>query len=294
MSELRLDGVGVWSFALRFGDRDERAEAASELEELGYSALWIPDVGGDVFGDVRLLLGASTTITVATGVLNLWMHSAQEVASGVAALDAEFPGRFLLGIGVSHAERIDRTEPGRYRQPFTKMRSYLDELDATDPPVTAKHRVLAALGPKMLELARERARGAHPYIANPDHTHVAREILGEGPLLLPEQPVVLETDPSRARERARGHVSHYLGLPNYANNLRRLGFTDDDLADGGSNRLIDGIVAWGDEAAIAERVQQHFAAGANHVCIQAASAGITVFPREEWRALAPAITGLRS
>ena len=169
-------------------------------------------------------------------------------------------------------------------------KAYLDALDAATPPVPVEERALAALGPRMLELSRDRTRGAHPYLANPEHTRIARDVLGDGPLLMPEQPVVLETDPATARELARGHFTIYLTLPNYLNNLRRLGFTDDDFADGGSDRLIDGIVAWGDEAAIARRVQEHFDAGADHVCIQVITPrGFQALPREQWRALAPAL-----
>jgi probable F420-dependent oxidoreductase len=169
-------------------------------------------------------------------------------------------------------------------------RAYLDELDAASPPVPANERALAALGPKMLELARDRTRGAHPYLANPQHTRYAREVLGAGPLLMPEQPVVLERDPETARELARQHFTIYLTLPNYVNNLKRIGFTDDDVRDGGSDRLVDGIVAWGDEAAIARRVREHFDAGADHVCVQVVTPrSAQQLPLEQWRALAPAL-----
>jgi probable F420-dependent oxidoreductase len=290
--DMKLGGTGIWSAQLRFGDRAERLEAAAELEELGYSALWIPDIGGDVFSDAADLLGATSTVAVATGILNLWMHTAAEVSTGVSGLNGEYPGRFLLGIGVSHAALVDQAEPGRYKKPLSVMRRFLDELDAASPPVPLGQRVLAALGPKMLELARDRAGGAHPYLANPDHTRFAREKLGDGPLLLPEQPVVLETDPTRAREIARGHLSVYLQLPNYVNNLKRIGFTDDDVSNGGSDRLVDGVLAWGDEAAIARRVQAHFDAGADHVCVQVTTGSFrSEFPRAQWRALAPALFG---
>ena len=286
-----LSGTGVWSGALRYGDRGGISDAAAELEDLGYSAIWVPGgAGGDVFGDCRALLEATARVAVATGILNIWMHEPDEVATGHAALTAAYPGRFLLGLGVSHSALVDREETGRYRQPIAVTTAYLDALDETTPPVPVEERALAALGPRMLELARDRTRGAHPYLANPDHTRFAREALGDGPLLMPEQPVVLETDPAKARELARGHFTIYLSLPNYVNNLRRIGFTDDDFADGGSDRLVDGIVAWGDEAAIARRVQEHFDAGADHVCIQVvAPRGFQELPREQWRALAPAL-----
>jgi probable F420-dependent oxidoreductase len=218
------------------------------------------------------------------------MHKPAEVASGHAALTTDHRGRFLLGIGVSHSALIDREATGRYQKPIDVTRDYLDRLDAATPPVPVSERALAALGPKMLELARDRTRGAHPYLANPDHTRFAREVLGEGPLLMPEQPVVLETDPSQARDLARAHFTIYLTLPNYLNNLRRIGFTEGDLSDGGSDRLIDGVVAWGDETTIARRVQEHFDAGADHVCIQVVTPrGIQNLPLDQWRALAPAL-----
>jgi probable F420-dependent oxidoreductase len=288
-----LSGIGIWSGELRYGDADEKRDAAAELETLGYRALWIPDVGGDVFGALRDLLDATTTIVAATGILNLWMHTATDVGAGLAALDADHPGRTLLGIGVSHALLIDQSHPGEYAKPLSVTRNYLDQLDAASPTVPSDRRVLAALGPKMLELSRDRAAGAHPYLVTPEHTAVARATLGDGALLLPEQHVVLETDPTRARALGREGLSVYLQLPNYVNNWRRLGFTEDDFADGGSDRLVDHIVVWGDEATIATRVQAHFDAGADHVCVQAfTGAERTDFPRAEWRALAPALVGL--
>jgi probable F420-dependent oxidoreductase len=290
---MRLSGTGIWSGELRYGEEGEKREAAAELEQLGYTALWIPDVGGDVFGALRDLLDATSTIVAATGILNLWMHPATEVGEGLAALDADHPDRTLLGIGVSHSLLIDQSHPGQYEKPLAVTRNYLDELDAASTTVPVDRRVLAALGPKMLELSRDRASGAHPYLVTPEHTQVARETLGDGPLLLPEQHVVLETDAAKARALAREGLSVYLQLPNYVNNWRRLGFGEDDFADGGSDRLVDHVVVWGDEATIAARVQAHFDAGADHVCVQAyTGTDRTDLPRAEWRALAPALVGL--
>jgi probable F420-dependent oxidoreductase len=290
---MELTGIGIWSGELRYGDAAEVRDAAAELEALGYTALWIPDVGGDVFGALRALLDPTSTIVAATGILNLWMHAAAEVGEGFAGLEVDHPGRTLLGIGVSHSLLIEQTHPGQYEKPLQVTRGYLDELDAVSPTVPADRRVLAALGPKMLGLARDRAGGAHPYLVTPEHTKVAREALGEGPLLLPEQHVVLETDAARARAVAREGLTVYLQLPNYVNNWRRLGFGEDDFADGGSDRLIDHVVVWGDEATIAARVQEHLDAGADHVCVQAyTGADQAGFPRAEWRALAPALVGL--
>jgi probable F420-dependent oxidoreductase len=288
-----LGGIGIWSGELRYGDDAAKRGAVAELEELGYTAAWIPDVGGDVFGALRDLLEPTTTLVAATGILNLWMHSAAHVGEEFAALEADHAGRTLLGIGVSHHLLIDNTHPGEYSKPLAKTRGYLDELDAVAPTVPRDRRVLAALGPKMLGLARDRARGAHPYLVTPEHTATARGELGDGPLLAPEQHVVLSTDADRARALARESLSVYLQLPNYVNNWRRLGFGEDDFADGGSDRLVDHIVVWGDEAAIAARVQAHLDAGADHVCVQAITgADRTDLPRAEWRALAPALVDL--
>jgi probable F420-dependent oxidoreductase len=284
-----ITGTGIWSAGLRYGDPVQTAEAAAELEELGYSALWIPDVGGDVFEVVERLMAATKRATIATGILNLWMHSAEETADAHARLTAVHGDRFLVGIGVSHAMLIDAAEPGRYQKPLAAMASFLDGLDSAPSPLAPSKRVLAALGPKMLEMARTRAAGAHPYNVTPEHTALAREALGPSGLVLPEQAVALTTDPNLARELGRGHLAHYLALPNYTNNLRRLGFDDDDFAGGGTDRLIDGLVAWGDASAIESRIRQHRDAGANHVCIQVLSEE-GLFPRRAWRELAPALT----
>ena len=286
----RLAGTGIWSSALRYGDESAAAEAASELESLGYTAVWIPDIGGDLFGSIQNLMAATTTITVATGILNLWMHEPEVAAATAHELSVAHGNRLLMGIGVSHAPLIDMAEAGRYAKPLTRMREYLDGLDAAPHPVAVEDRVLAALGPKMLELARTRSAGAHPYLVTPEHTAVARAALGEGRLVAPEQAVVLETEPVRARELARAHLGGYIGLPNYANNWLRHGFTEDDLTDGGSDRLVDSLVVWGDEATIVARVQEHRDAGADHVCVQVLTDDLSVPPMDEWRELAPALT----
>ena len=285
---MKLSGVGLWSSQLRYGDPAEAADAAAELEQLGFTALWIPDVGGPVFDAVSHLLGATRRVVIATGILNLWMHEPAEVATHYASLTATHGDRFLLGIGVSHAPLIDAADPGRYRKPLAATSSYLDALDAAEQPVPVDARVLAALGPKMLQLAATRARGAHPYLVTPDHTAQAREILGEGPLLLPEQTVILTTDADNAREIGTNFLRRYLALPNYANNLLRSGFSPDDLASV-SDRLLDAIIAWGDEEAILRRVDEHRAAGADHVCVQVLEADPRTFPREQWRRLAAAL-----
>ena len=283
-----LSGIGVWSSVLRYGNPAESAEAAAELEELGFSALWIPDVGGPVLDSVDHLLSSTQRVVIATGILNLWMHEPADVAAGYASLTATHGERFLLGIGVSHAPLIDSKEPGLYRRPLAATSAFLDALDAAENPVPAENRVLAALGPKMLELAATRSRGAHPYLVTPDHTRAARETLGDGPLLLPEQSVILTYDAAQARAIGTDWLRTYLALPNYANNLLRSGFTSDDLATV-SDRLLDAIVVSGDEETILRRVNEHRAAGADHVCIQVLTADPTQFPREQWRRLAAAM-----
>jgi probable F420-dependent oxidoreductase len=285
-----LSGTGVWSGLLRFGDAAEIAALATELEELGYSALWIPDTGGDVFGPLGNLLGATKTATIATGILNIWMHTPEETAAQHAALTAEHGHRFLCGIGVSHRPFIDHVnEPGTYQRPVEKVAEFLDGLDAAGTPLARADRCIAALGPKMLELAKTRTAGTHPYLVTPEHTQRARESIGPDALVACEQGVVLETDAGKARDIARTHLKTYLGLPNYTNNWKRIGFTDDDLADGGSDRLVDALVAWGDESAIAARVKAHRDAGADHVCIQALEADPRTMPAGQLRTLAPAL-----
>ncbi len=285
---MELAGVGIWSSQLRYGDPAESADAAAELDELGFTALWIPDVGGQVFDAVARLLGATKRTIIATGILNLWMHAPGDVAESYAALTTEHGDRFLLGIGVSHAPLIDAGEPGRYRKPLAATAAFLDGLDAAPEPVPTESRVLAALGPKMLDLSATRARGAHPYLVTPEHTASARSTLGEGPLLLPEQTVILTDSEEEARRVGTDWLRSYLALPNYANNLLRSGFSEDDVAQV-SDRLFNAIIAWGDEDAILRRVDEHRAAGADHVCVQVLLADPQAFPREQWRRIAAAI-----
>lgn len=285
---MELSGVGVWSSQLRYGNPVEAAEAAAELDELGYTALWIPDVGGPVLDSVDNLLSATQQTVIATGILNLWMHEPSEVAARYATLTETHGERFLLGIGVSHAPLVDSQEPGRYRKPLAATKAFLDGIDSAPQPVPAANRVLAALGPKMLALSASRARGAHPYLSTPEHTHSARKLLGDGPLLLPEQTVLLTDNREQAREIGSDWLRSYLGLPNYANNLLRSGFTEEELSSV-SDRLFDAVIAWGDEDAVVRRVEEHRAAGADHVCVQVVTADPREFPREQWRRLAAAL-----
>ncbi|KOV94314.1 MULTISPECIES: LLM class F420-dependent oxidoreductase [unclassified Streptomyces] len=272
---------GVWSIELRSEDparRGELDEAAAELEELGYGALWL---GGNSTADhAAPLIGATRRITVGTSIQSIWQQDAATTAASFAVVEAAHPGRFALGLGVSHGPRVEG-----YRRPYTAMTGYLDELDKAGVP--AGRLVLAALGPKMLGLARDRAAGAIPYLVTPEHTAQAREILGEEALLAPEFKVVLEADPARARETARAYLARYLELPNYTDNFLRLGFSEDDVADGGSDHLIDAVFAWGDETRIRERVTAFHEAGADHVALQVVTPATgTTLPREEWRRLA--------
>jgi probable F420-dependent oxidoreductase len=279
MRALGLGRVGVWSRALRYHpDRAAAADAVAELEALGYGAAWLPDTGGDVLGDVAGVLEATSSIAVATGILNIWMHLPEYVARGCSALHHDHPGRFVLGLGASHAPIVGE----RYARPLSTMRDYLDELDGADPPLAQDRRVLAALGPRMLELARDRAAGAHPYLVTPEHTRRAREILGPDRVLAVEQSVDLDG----GLDEARAFVGDYLRLPNYVSNLQRLGYGEDDLR--GSDQLARDLVAFGGEEAIAARVQEHFEAGADHVCVQVIGMG-DAFALEQWRRLAPAV-----
>jgi probable F420-dependent oxidoreductase len=286
---LNLTGTGLWSGQLRsHADRGAVADAVAELEELGYTALWFP--GGpaeQAFNTASELLRATSQVTVATGILSVWVADPEVVAAERGELHDAYDGRFLLGLGVSHEALVGSD---RYKRPLATMRDFLESLDAAAPPVLPEARVLAALGPKMLELARDRSLGTHPYLVTPDHTRVAREAVGVERFVGPELGVVFERDAGRAREIARGFLELYLGLPNYANNLRRLGFSDADFSGGGSDRLVDALIAWGDEDAIAARVQEHREAGADQVLIQVITGDSDRLPREEWRALAPALT----
>jgi probable F420-dependent oxidoreductase len=278
--------IGVWSPQLREGDPGAVAEAAAELEEIGFGAIWVPGrEHHDLEERLHLLLSSTQRITVATGIVSIWTHPANATAALHARLTSEFPGRFLLGLGVSHAPAVG----GTYRKPLTEMVRYLDELDAADPPVPRTERVLAALAPRMLALARQRALGSHPYLVTPEHTRNAREALGPDALLAPEQTVVLEEAADAARAVARAWLARYLQLPNYADNWVRIGFDRADIENGGSDRLVDALVAWGDVHAIRAKVDAQRAAGADHVAIQVVTSDPAQLPREQWRRLAAAL-----
>lgn len=287
---IEIGRVGIWSPSLRWEQSPELADAAVELEELGYGALWL----GSSRGDLELpaaLLQSTRRLVVVTAIINIWTHPAAELTTRYASLPGEATDRLLVGLGSSHAPLV---EPAgfSYRQPLRRLAGYLDELDASVPTIPAERRILAALGPRALELAAARSAAAHPYLVIPEYTRRARAALGPGPLLAVEQKVVLETDPVRAREIARARLAQYLALPNYTNSLLRQGFCSEDFEHGGSDRLVDGLVGWGDVDALLQRVAAHHAAGADHVAIQvldssdphAQHAG--ALPRTTWRELA--------
>ncbi len=288
----QLGRVGVWG-ALALRPAAEERRAAAELQRLGYGALWFGEgpATKETFTHAAILLGATQRIVVATGIANIYGRDATAMQNAALALADAHPGRFVLGLGISHAPLV-QARGHDYGQPVTVMREYLDAMErvkyAAPPPPEPPARLLAALRLRMLELARDRTDGVHPYLVTPEHTARARAVLGRGPILAPEQGVVLETEPARARATARQHLALYLTLPNYVNNFREMGFGDADFADGGSDRLVDGLVAWGDVDAIVERVRRHHAAGADHVAIQA----VTRDPAralEELQLLAPAL-----
>jgi len=290
---MKLGRVGIWTFALDLQPAAKAQEAAAEIEALGYGAIWIPEaLGREALVNSGILLAGTKKVVVATGIANIWARDAMAMAAAQKTLTEAYPDRFLLGIGVSHAPLVGMRGHD-YGKPLSAMRRYLDAMDTAPfmawPPTAEPKRVIAALAPKMLKLAAERAAGSHPYFVPPEHTAFARQQLGKGPWLLPEQAVVLDTNPESARQTARTHMSTYLTLPNYTNNLKRLGFTDDDIANGGSDRLVDAIVAWGDVDAIVKRVKAHHDAGADHVCIQVLDADPRALPMRQWRELAPAL-----
>jgi probable F420-dependent oxidoreductase len=280
MTAPQLGRVGIWSMELRFGDPALGAEVAAELEDLGYGALWVPGgIDDAVLGDIDRLLSATRRLILATGIINIWKQRPEDVAAWWKGQSPDRQARVMLGLGVSHGPIIGEN----WGKPLALMRDYLDRLDAAGLSSSAS--CVAALGPKMLELAGRRTAGAHPYLVTPEHSAIARKVMGAGALVAPEQGVVLESDPAKARELARKALDHYRFLPNYKNSWKRLGFTDaeiDDLDD----RLIDGLFAWGSVERIGERVKAHHDAGADHVCLQVISGGDFDKLRADYRALA--------
>jgi|DewCreStandDraft_2_1066082.scaffolds.fasta_scaffold07581_2 probable F420-dependent oxidoreductase len=292
-----LGRVGVWSFALETQTAAEEREAVRRIEELGYPALWVPEAvtSREIFSHASWLLASSERLVVASGIANIWARDPVAMANGWRMLTDAYPDRFVLGLGVSHAPSVAR-RGARYERPYTRMRAYLDAMDraasSAPEPEAEPRRMLAALGPRMLELAAERSLGAHPYFVPVEHTAFARSRLGPEPVLAVEQTAVLETDPAEARRIARLFAVDYLQTTNYANNLRRMGWSDQDIAGQGSDALIDAVVAWGDVDRIASRVRAHLDAGADHVCVQVVSEDETDVCLKELAELAPALLSL--
>ncbi len=286
MTAPNLGKVGIWSMELRFTpDRGAVADAAAELDELGYGALWVPGgIDDQVLGDIGRYLDATKRIVAATGIINIWKQTPADVATWFKAQAPEHQSRTMLGLGVSHLPLIG--DEWTKVKPLTQMRAYLDGLDAAGVP--RENLSLAALGPKMVALSGERTAGAHPYLVPPEHSAIAREILGPGKLVAPEQGVVLATDPDIARGAARKALDHYRYMPNYRNSWLRLGILEADI-DALSDGFIDTLFAWGTPEKIAERVKAHHDAGADHVCLQVIptnpDGGLSA-ARAAWRELA--------
>lgn len=295
-----LGPVGLWSSHLQGMTAAQAAEALAAVEAAGVRTVWIGEGAQtkEVLTHAAVLLASTRRLIVATGIANIWARDAVATASGARVLAEAYPGRFVLGLGVSHAPNLaarggDVTD---YVRPLTYLRRYLDQMDAARPatpgPAEAVPRLLAALRPRMLKLAAERASGAHPYFVTVEHTARARELLGPDPVLAPEVAVLLETDRSRAREIAAHYVGHRLDRENYRNHLLELGFSEADLASGGSDRLFDAVVAWGDVDAIAERVRAHHDAGADHVALDILTPTDVTFPLDAVNRLAEGIAAV--
>jgi probable F420-dependent oxidoreductase len=284
---------GIWTAALDLLPSSAAREAAAEVESLGFGALWIPEtVQRDVLLHSLLLLEGTSTLKVATGIANRYARDALTTNAAMQTLNEAHPGRFLLGLGVSHGHLVAGIRKHDYSRPYTQMVEYLDAMQGSlflsptgEPPAQM---VLAALGPRMLRLAAERTAGAHPYFVPPEHTEVARATMGPDALLAVEQMVVLDTNPETARATARQHMEIYLGLPNYANNLIRLGFTETEISSA-DDRVVDAVVAWGTMDDALARVQAHLDAGADHVCIQVLHPDVTHLPNQEWGELSNAL-----
>ncbi len=293
---MQLGRIGLWTHVLDQRPMGQAAETIGAIEELGFRAVWVPEaVGRDPFVAATALLAATEQLTFATGIASIHARTAHAMQYAWKSVSEAFPGRFLLGLGVSHAPMVEGMHGHAYAKPYSTMVEYLDAMDRgvyfAAPPSVEPGRVLAALGPKMLRLSAERALGAHPYFVTPEHTAGARNILGDGPLLLPEQAVVFDSNPTTARQTARNHMGMYLALPNYANNLRRLGWSDEDITTA-SDRIVDAIVAWGTTEQIVARLRAHLDAGADHVSVQVLTQDQTGVPMNEWKELAAATASI--
>jgi probable F420-dependent oxidoreductase len=285
---MKLGKLGVWYFT-DTQSAEKAAKTAQRIEKIGYDTLWIPEtVGRNPFVHAAWLLANTEKLKLATGIANIYHREPGVTLAAQNTLAEQSGGRFLLGLGVSHKPLVEGVRGLTYGKPVATMKDYLEKMDRSPynsvKPAEAPDRVIAALGPKMLEVARDQCAGAHPYFSSPDHTRMAREILGPGKHLCVEQKVILETDPAKARQLARDVAQIYINLPNYRNNWLRMGLTEADLADGGSDRFIDATFAWGDADTIKARLKEHFDAGASHVCIQPVNPN-GVFGDLHWPAL---------
>lgn len=286
-----LGRIGVWTYQLDLQPADAARIAAADLEQLGFRSIWLSDSRRrELFSNTCLILQATTTISVATGIANIYGRDPITMAAGQKTIGEAFPGRFVLGLGVGHKAAVEGVRGHHYGPPLTTMWRYLEAMahtvyDAPEPTV-ATPTILAALGPRMIELGRDRADGIHPYHTTPTHTRFARELLGPDAFLAPEQSVVFETDQRKARQIARSRLRNTLTQPNYLRNLARLGFSDADLSGEGSDLLIDSLVAWGDEDAVFARLREHVDAGADHVAVQVLVPDDRVLPTAAWRLLA--------
>ena len=287
-----LGSVGIWQGVFDGHPASRVREASVELEEMGWPTVWIPEaVSRDPFVSASVILGATERLNVATGIASIWARDAMTTSNASKTLNEAYDGRFLLGLGVSHHTITEWVRKHDYAKPLTHMREYLERMDASMfkgvEPAEPPRRVIAALGPKMLALGAELADGVHPYFVPVEHTSIAREAVGPDKIVATEQMIVLETDPGRAREIARTSMAIYLGLPNYANNLMRLGYTESEITNA-DDRVVDAIVAWGSLGDAVDRVRAHHDAGASHVCVQVLR-GDREIPTAEWRELADAL-----
>jgi probable F420-dependent oxidoreductase len=287
----RLGRVGLWTRQLDLQPTEQVRATVAELEELGWGSLWSWEVfGREALTNAALLLGATRRLVIGTGIANIWARDPVAMAAAQRTLAEAYPGRFVLGIGVSHAPIVD-ARGHRYERPLERMHAYLDAMAAAPwqgPPLAEEPaRVLAALGPRMLALAAERSAGALTYNASPEATAWARSLVGPGPLLAVEQAVLVEQDPAEARRIAREYIAFYLTLPNYVRAWERAGFGPEERTGGGSDRMVDAVVAWGGPEQVMERVRAHLDAGADHVCLQVLEPDPNALPLAGWRALAP-------
>lgn len=296
MTSLNLGRVGLWTVDFDLQPMKAAQEGIAQVEEMGFSTVWVPEaVLREPFASTSLLLSATRSMVLATGIASLHARTAQTMQAGWKTVTEAFPDRFLLGIGVSHAPMVQGVHKGTYDKPYSTMVDYLDAMDNavyfSPQPSTQLHRVLAALGPKMLKLAAERGDGAHPYFTPVEHTAFARETMGSGALLAPEIAVVMNEQPDVAKDIANKYMATYTRLPNYANNLKRFGYTDEEIS-GHADRLMDAIVPRGSVDVVVARIKEHLDAGADHVCVQVLTNTPGVLPMKQWKELADAVRGM--